>query len=185
MSGYKYAASLLAIAPSAILAIIFFLYPSLILGEREIDLDLILGFAGVSLSYLSLVFAAYAALEVQFLADTYFFKMRTPAILRKLDKVTKAISEFSSEPLSEIPSQAFMSESPVVLRSAKRVKNKDVIRVAKEAERLLETLKVNYRSVNMAQKPAGQLEQFWKFYQKMSELSDELRTQIKEKEALP
>ncbi len=185
MAVLKYIAWTMIIIPTVIFFVLVFLAPSAILGNNSFDLSLIFNVIGIALGYYSLIFSAYAALQVQQLAGVYFFKFRSPEILKKLKKITNDVSDFGSEPSMELNSQIFMSESLVAFRSAKRVNNKHVKRVAKEAEISLRTLKKSMISTCINGVSAGEIPNYWDFYQKISELMDEMSTQIDEARAMP
>jgi hypothetical protein len=185
MGVLKYIAWTMVVLPTIIFSVLLYFAPTIIFGEKLFDLSLTLNFLGIALGYYSFIFSFYAALQVQAISDLYFFKMRSPEILKKLKKITKEVSDFGNESWIGLNSQRFMSESIVALRSAKRVNNKHVKRVAKEAEISLQTLKASMMSTFAEDLSAGQIPNYWAFYQKMSELKDEMSTQIDEARALP
>lgn len=185
MAGLKYSAWAMVGFPTIIFGLFLYFSPETIVGNQDFDLSLTLNLLGIALGYYGLIFSAYAALQVQAIAGVYFFKIRSPEILKKLKKISKDVSDFGNEPSIDLHSQRFMSESLVALRSAKRVNNKHVKRVAKEAESSLQTLRTSMAASCAANLSAGQIPNYWDFYQKMSELMDEMSTQIDEAKALP
>lgn len=95
------------------------------------------------------------------------------------------MSAFGNEALNMLNSQQFMSEIPVALRSAKRVRNSHVNKVAKEAESTFKALKRALGSAQVSGEAAGSVPKFWELYQKVTELADEMKTQIEEAKAKP
>lgn len=185
MAVSKYVAWALVILPTMAFGIVIYTAPEMIIGKQAIDLSIFLSLLGVALGYFSLIFSAYAAVGVQGIADLYFFKIRSPEILKKLRKISREVSDFGSEPSTELNAQRFMPEALVAMRSAKRMSNKHVKRVAKEAEVSLKNLKAIMKVECTTEFSAGQITNYWDFYQKISELVDEIVTQIEEAKALP
>lgn len=181
MGIFRYFVWVLVLVPTAVGASILYLSPESILEEPLLDKSQMLSIIGTALGYYSLLFSLYAALQVQVLSDKYFFRIRSPELHRKLQRISKCISEFGNEPADQLQSQKFISEAPVALRSARRVRNKHVAKVAIQAQAYLKKMKSNMTSAG--NKSAGQVAYYWDFYQKISELVDELSEQLKDAKA--
>jgi hypothetical protein len=173
---YKWLVWTVAIIPTAVLFVILRDYPQMLIGREGLNPSIILSLAGVVLSYNGLIFSIYAALQVQAISSVYFFKIRSPELHNKLRKISKSVSEFGTEPSDKLRSQTFFSEAPVAFRSAKRIKNKHVKKVAMQAERSLKAL-------NSSMKLESGIPNYWEFHQKVSELVDELSEQLKDARA--
>lgn len=183
MVSYKLLVCLLAIVPTIVYAVIYWIDPTILSGKLAFDRSIGLSWLGVSLSYYGLIFSSYAALQVQALSDTYFFKNRSPDLKKKLLHISKSVSDFSSEPSRDLRSQSFISEASVAFRSAKRIKNKHVKKVAEQGEKSLDKLKDSMISSSLPNKSAGEVANFWEFHQKITELIDELIEQVKDARA--
>jgi hypothetical protein len=171
---------LVTIVPTVLLLSVLFLSPTIISGNDPFNSSLVLSLIGTVFSYYGLVFSLYAALQVQAISDIYFFKARSPDLQKKLRQIAKSVSEFGNEPSEDIRSQDFISEAPVAFRSAKRVKNKQVKKVAEQAETSLRQLRMSMKSGCGPDILAGQVSSYWDLYQNISELVDELSEQIKD-----
>lgn len=170
--------------PTIVVLIILSISPRLLNGGKEIDAAFIMSLVGIALSYYGLIFSLYAALQVQKLADSYFFKSRSPDLQRKLSAIVKAVGDFSREPSVELRAQKFISESSVALRLAIRIKNKHVTEIAKQAESALDSLKSSMKISYAEDTLAGNVPNYWEFHQKITELLDELSEQLKDARAL-
>lgn len=170
---------MLTIAPFLTAVVVISLDPQTLDQARSMNASLALSLIGAGLSYFGLLFSLYAALEVRNISQKYFFKLRSPEIHKRLLNITKRVSLFSNEPRDDLRSQTFISEIPVVLRAAKRVKNSEVKSVAKEAEKLFKKLKET-SEVSLQGDSAGQIQGYWDLFQKLSELADEVKTQIED-----
>lgn len=183
MAYYKILVWSLVVIPTVIVMILCFISPHSLSGINAFDRSFILSLLGTSLSYYGLIFSSYAALQVQAISDVYFFKIRSPELHKKLEHLAKLVAAFGAEPSNDLRSQAFLSEAAVAFRLAKRFKNKHVKKVAKEAEESLQTFKTNMVVNCVPGKTAGQIPDYWEFYQKLAELVDELNEQLKDAEA--
>ena len=143
MAVYKYAAWILVGVPTGIFSVLMYFSPKTVLGSSALDISLSLSLIGVCLSYYGLIFSLYAALQVQAISSSFFFKSRSPEVLRTLKKISKEISEFGNEPSTQFGSQSFLSKTPVLLRSAKKLNNRQVKSVAKDAEKRFSLLKAS------------------------------------------
>lgn len=180
----KNIALLVSTIPTIALLIILWVSPKILSGGKEIDAAFIISLFGIALSYYGLIFSLYAALQVQKLSDSYFFKSRSPDLQRKLSSIVKAVGDFSREPSVELRAQKFISESSVALRLALRIKNRHVTKIAKQAESALDSLKHSMKIYCADGTLAGNVPNYWEFHQKITELLDELSEQLKDARAL-
>ncbi len=183
VASYKSLVWSLAIIPTAILLLLLWISPNLVSGGNDFDASLTLSLIGVALSYYGLIFSSYAALQVQAISDGYFFKIRSPDLHKKLGQISKLLIDFGTEPSEDLRSQKFISEALVAFRSAKRVKNKHVKKVATQAEVSLNTLKERMKLSCRPGTSAGQIPEYWEFHEKVAELVDELNEQLKDARA--
>ncbi|KYC34458.1 hypothetical protein WA1_51750 [Scytonema hofmannii PCC 7110] len=175
---HRYIIWILALIPP-VLGVLYLslLYFDVLAGVRP-SAESTVAYFGLFLSYYGFLFSLFAALEIKALSNKYYFRIRSPEINKKLLLIARKMNEFSREPISEIRSQPFISEIPVILRSAKRVKNKEVIKVAKNAERSFKKMTSGFNSNYLSTMNAGQADGYWDVHQIVSELADEIRTQI-------
>jgi hypothetical protein len=183
MGTYKYAVWMLVVVPAVVFIALILAEPKLIVGNDGLGPSMILSLLGVVLSYYGLLFSLYAALGVKNISDAYFFKIRSPELLKKMKRISRAVSEFGSDPADDLYSQPFISEVAVALRAAKRINNKHVKKAASEAEFALGTLKGRLKGARTPGISAGEVLGYWEFYQKFAELTDEMSTQIEETRA--
>lgn len=183
MARYKILVLLATIVPAVAFSLILWISPHVLTGGKPFDASIILSLLGAALSYYGLIFSSYAALQVQAIADVYFFKVRSPDIQRKLQQIARSVGDFGVEPSDDLQSQKFMSEAPVAFRSAKRVRNRHVTIIAEEAEASLRDLKESMKQSCGPGKSAGQIPNYWEFHQKVAELVDELGEQRKDARA--
>lgn len=168
-----------------IIAILFVWYSTEIFADGSAFYNSFVWSAtGVVLSYYSLLFSLFVALEVVYLSNKFFFKLRSPDIRKKLLSVSRNMSSFASEPAIDLRSQRFLAEGIVALRAAKRVKNKDVKRVATNAEKALIGLKTVSNLPVQEVATAGELDGYWQLHQYMTELADEVSSQIEDVRAM-
>ncbi|MBU2956794.1 MULTISPECIES: hypothetical protein [unclassified Paracoccus (in: a-proteobacteria)] len=171
----------LIIAPGLIAAVYFFSAPPD--GKWNIHTSFLWSSAGMLLGYYGFVFSLYALLEVMTLSNRHYFKTRSPELSKQLISISRKMSEFSSEPAMEIRSQRFISEIPVTLRSAQRMKNKEVEKLAKVADsnfrKLMNGLSGGYSRTTTS----SQANAYWDLHQSLSELADEITNQIKDMRA--
>lgn len=177
--------SLVIAIPTVAVGVLLYFSPQVLTGDNAIDSSFALSLLGIALSYYGLIFSAYAALEVKKISDLYFFKIRSPDILRKLKEIAKAVSDFGGEPSEGLASQGFISVASVAFRSVKRTRNKDVTRVAEQAEAALRNLKASMKKACLPGQSAGEVPNYWEFHQKVAELVDEMNEQIKDTRAKP
>lgn len=111
-----------ALLPLVTVPVLMAYAPHLITGSGRVDIATFWSLVGVGLSYYGLIFSLYAAIEVFNLSNRYFFKIRSPDILKKLSTISKKVSSFSSEPSQDLHSQNFIFETLVITRAAKRIK---------------------------------------------------------------
>jgi hypothetical protein len=174
----KFAIWFLVVVPAVVLAVILRYVPTVIVGDQDLDSSFILSLVGATLSYYGVLFSLYAALEVRNISKRYLFKLRSPDILRKLRRISKAVNAVASEPSGNLRSQSFFHELPVVVRASKRVSSSEVRRVAKEVDEALRYLTrqgLPYAPDNIM---AGEITGYWDLFQKISELADEMSEQI-------
>ncbi|WP_197275777.1 hypothetical protein [Blastomonas sp. AAP25] len=170
----------LILSPLVLCPLIYFIAPEIFTGGEPVSISMIWSFIGLSMSYYGLIFSLFAALEVERISRKYIFKILSPELSRSVTSIAKHISKFANEPPHEISAQTFMHEAPVALRAASRIQNIEVRRVAKEAQVELLKFKSQITKSSPNCTTSGQIPGYWEMYQKISELADELKTQIEE-----
>lgn len=154
------------------------------LGKWNIHTSFAWSTLGMLLSYYGFVFSLFAVLEVRILSDRHYFKARSPELSKKLVEISRRINEFSTEPAFEIRSQPFVSEIPAILRSAGRIKNKEVRKIARVANKNFTKLMSGVRRGYGPTIKASQADAYWEVHQSLSELADEISNQIKDMKAV-
>lgn len=178
MTFVRFSILILAVLPALIVPLIVKFAPGVFTGGEELSMPSIWSFVGLGLSYYGLLFSLYAALEVANLSTTYHFKLRSPEISKRLATIARKVSAFAGEPSQDLRSQGFIYEALVALRAAKRIKNRELQRVAKEADKALAQLTQQAKLHRRPGETASQVPGFWDFFQKISELSDEFKSQL-------
>lgn len=174
----RYGIAILVFAPP-VLAIFLLTIGQNFLEEWLSRLEL-----GSWLSYYSLLFSLYAALEVKNISNKYFFKLRSPDVRKKLLNISRQINSFSAEPSESLRSQTFIPEAAVAIRAAKRMKNGEVKKVAKDAEKALSALRRVSQNEILDANTAGKVSGYWELHEKLTELADELKTQVDDLRAI-
>ncbi|HEX8584351.1 MAG TPA: hypothetical protein VF680_08070 [Allosphingosinicella sp.] len=169
---------LLVVVPAVIVAVILTYAPRVITGNQDLNSSFILSLVGAALSYYGVLFSLYAALEVRNISKRYLFKLRSPDILKKLRKISKAVNAIASEPSRNLHAQSFFHELPVVVRASKRLSSTEVKRVAREVDRALHLLIKQGIPNSPNNITAGEVRGYWDLFQKISELADEMNEQI-------
>jgi hypothetical protein len=184
MAIFRFAIAAAAVLPIIIVPILVSYAPNFFIGSDDVSTVLIWSFIGIAMSHYGLLFSLFAAVEVYSLSNKYMFKLRSPDIAKQLRSISKKLSSFNSEPSVDISSQSFVHESFVALRAAKRMRNSEVKRIATEADTALTYLMQQAGLLGAPGLSAGQVNGFWEFFQKISELADEVKAQMEDARAI-
>ena len=158
---------------------VLYSFPSLFSKNGAIDAPTWLSIAGTAMSYYGLLFSLYAAISVQDLSSRYFAKIRSPDLIRKLDLICKSLYSIENEPSHDIKSKEIFYQIPVTLRATRKIGNSQVKRLISEAESAFSYFSSQVAVPRGPQSKSRDICGYWELFQKLSELADEAKEQIK------
>ncbi|MGF6256437.1 hypothetical protein [Ensifer sp. LBL] len=138
---------------------------------------------GTLLSYLGVLFSAYAAYEVGSLSRKYFARTRFPEIKSSLTAITTAMAKTASKSALELRPERFISQIPVSLGEIERIPGHRmhslIERAKKERASLIEWLNDPGRKASFANDATV----YWDLFRTINEISEEITAYLKEQEA--
>lgn len=153
----------------------FFLKPSVFWEPGTFSAGIAWTFVGVFLSYLGVVFSAYALHEVRILTHRNFAKHRFPELQSQIEKVWGRMKELKAHTVADARTETFLGEAEVALKRLKQAPTAGFAGTVKRARKQIVNLKSVFRDPKNKELVLQDVTSFWELYQALSEVTDEIR----------
>lgn len=173
---------LIAFGPIGGLAILLLLRSDLFFAPGAQVQDSVWQFLGAALSYVGVVFSAYAVVEVRRLTRRFVDRQLLPGLQKQIEEILKEMTAVSGGKLATLKSERLLGRISVILSQLSKAESSEVSDLAKKAMAKKTTIDQRVAAAGDAT-TINDVSEYWSLFQYLSQLADQIDADDRERGA--